>query len=151
MTDQTPLPEMPVTWRPLGVRLAAVFFGLMLFIVCLFAWIGFDQEVRDAFTFLQKLTLVLFGIAFVAAFWIMGRCRLTADVQGLTVVNGTSTRTYGWDEIGSLEFEPGTPWARLGLADGTVKQVIALQASDGDRTARAVREARALLEANKAV
>jgi len=126
-----------------------VFFGLMLFVVCLFAWLGFDQEVRDAFTFLQKLTLVFFGIAFAAAFWIMGRCRLTADVAGLTVVNGLSTRTYGWDEVRSLEFEPGNPWARLGLQDGTVKQVIALQASDGDRTARAVREVRALLEAHR--
>ena len=37
---------LPHTWRPLGVRLAAVIFGGALLVVCAMAWIGFDDEIR---------------------------------------------------------------------------------------------------------
>jgi hypothetical protein len=139
------IPSLPVTWRPLGIRLAGLFFGALLGVVCLFAWLGFDEATREAFTFLQKLTLVLFGVIVVGSFWLMGRCRLTAAEQGVTVVNGFRTYRHTWDEVRSVEFQPGTPWVRLGLTDGAVRQVVGLQATDGLRTERAVRQLRALL------
>ncbi|MGN0064081.1 MAG: PH domain-containing protein [Nocardioides sp.] len=143
-------PDLPVTWRPLGVRLAVVFFGLMLLVVCLFAWLGFDQSTRDAFSIWQKLTLLLLGVLIFGSAWVVGRCRITAREDGITVVNGLRTYTYAWDEVRNVDFQPGYPWARLTLDDESQRQVIGLRASDGLRTERAVMALRGLIADRRA-
>lgn len=144
-------PDLPVTWRPLGVRLAVVFFGLMLLVVCLFAWLGFDQVTRDAFSIWQKLTLLLLGVLIFGSAWVVGRCRVSAHEEGITVVNGLRSYTYAWDEVRNVDFQPGYPWARLTLTDDSQRQVIGLQASDGLRTERAVMALRGLIADRRAV
>ena len=52
-------PSLPLTWRPLGVRIAVIGFGLMLFAVCAAAWFGFDDSVRERFNVLQRITLLV--------------------------------------------------------------------------------------------
>lgn len=137
---------LPRTWRPLGVRLAAVFFGLLLVIICAAAWFGFDAETRSRFTALQKGTLVGFGLLTTVLFHALGRARLTADDSGLTVVNGYRTRHYEWAQVVRIALPSGAPWARIDLADGTEKPVMAIQGSDGKRARDAVRQVRALID-----
>jgi hypothetical protein len=142
----TVVPTLPHTWRPLGVRVAVVFFGAMLLIVCIAAWYGFDPSVRDRFTFLQRATLVGFGLCFALAGWSLGRSRATATEDGLVVVNGLRRRRYDWAQVVAVHLGAGAPWATLDLADGTTVSVMAFQGADGRRARQGVRELRALLE-----
>ena len=138
--------SLPRTWRPLGVRLAVVFFGSMLLVVCAAAWFGFDPSVRERFTFLQRATLVLFGLCFALVGWALGRSRVTARSEGLVVVNGLRRRELAWEQVLAVHFTSGAPWATLDLSDGTTLAVMALQSSDGRRASQGVRELRALVD-----
>jgi len=140
------LPSLPHTWRPLGVRIAVVGFGLMLVVVCAAAWFGFDESVRDRFSFLQRLTLVLFGAGFAACGWALGRARVTAEMEALVVVNGFRTRQLAWEEVIAIHLPEGSPWATLDLADGTTISAMAFQGSDGKRAVDGVRAVRALID-----
>ena len=140
------LPSLPHTWRPFGVRIAVVGFGLMLVVVCVAAWFGFDASVRDRFSFLQRLTLVLFGAGFAVCGWALGRARVTAEQAGLVVVNGFRTRRLAWEEVIAIHLPEGAPWATLDLADGTTISAMAFQGSDGKRARDGVRQVRALID-----
>ncbi len=144
-SDRT-LPSLPHTWRPVGVRVAVVGLGLMLLVVCVAAWFGFDQSVRDRFTFLQRLTLLLMGAGFAACGWALARARVTAKTQGLVVVNGFRTRQLAWEEVLAIHLAEGAPWATLDLADGTTISAMALQGSDGRKARDGVRQLRALID-----
>ena len=137
---------LPHTWRPLGVRLAATFFGLMLLVLCLFAWFGFDQETRDRFSIFQRGTIVLLGLMAFACGHALARSRVVARADSLLVVNGYRYRRFEWAEVIAVQLPPGAPWALLDLADGTTVPAMAIQSSDGDRARRAARELRALVD-----
>jgi len=139
--------SLPHTWRPLGVRLAALIFGGALLVVCAMAWIGFDQEIRNAFTFPQKLTLIGFGLMVVAALLALSRSRVTAEPERIVVVNGFRQRSYDRHAVVAVHLGRGAPWATLDLDDGTTVPAMGIQGSDGDRAVRAVHELRLVLDA----
>ena len=145
-SERPPLPSLPHTWRPLGVRLAVVGFGLMLLVVCAAAWFGFDESVRDRFTLLQRLTVALMGAGLATCGWALGRARVTAEMEALVVVNGFRTRQLAWEEVLAIHLPPGAPWATLDLADGTTISAMAFQGSDGRRARDGVRQVRALID-----
>lgn len=138
-------PALPRTWRPFGVRLAGVALGTGLLVICLFAWIGLPDEIRDQVTFLQRTTLVLLGLLAFSAWFALVRSRAVATDGGLTVVNGYRRREFEWAELVAIHLPPGAPWAILDLADGTTCPVMAIQGSDGARARQALVELRALL------
>ena len=140
-------PSLPHTWRPLGVRMAGIGLGVMLLVVCAFAWFGFDDETRARFSPFQRGTLVFLGALFYAAGYAMARSRVVAEEQKLVVVNGYRRREYEWAEVLAVHLPPGAPWAVLDLADGTSQAAMGIQGSDGSRARRAVGELRALLTA----
>jgi Bacterial PH domain len=139
-------PRLPHTWRPLGVRLAVVFFGGMLAVVCVGAGIAVGPEVRSRVTPLQVVTMVLIAAMVAAVAWGLYRCRVTADESGLTVVNGYRQHGYEWAEVLAVHLPRGAPFATLDLADGTNAMVLAIQSADGDRAKVAVRELRLLVD-----
>jgi PH (Pleckstrin Homology) domain-containing protein len=140
------VPSLPHTWRPLGVRVAVVGFGLMLLVVCLAAWFGFDEETRDRFSLLQLSTLFVFGAGAAGCGWALARARVTAETGTLTVVNGFRTRRLAWEEVIAIRLPEGAPWATLDLADGTTISAMAFQGSDGRRAIEGVRAVRALID-----
>ncbi len=140
------LVALPHTWRPLGVRLAASFFGAMLLILCLFAWFGFDQETRDRFTVFQRGTMVVLALLAFACGHALARSRVVARADSLLVVNGYRQRRFEWAEVIAVHLPPGAPWAVLDLADGTTVPAMAIQSSDGDRARRAAGELRVLVD-----
>jgi hypothetical protein len=142
--------ELPHTWRPLGVRLAAVIFGGALLVVCIAAWLAFDAETRARFNLLQRVTLVGFGLIGFTAFFALVRSRVVAKVDRLVVVNGYRRHEYEWAELIAVHLPPGAPWATLDLADGTSAAMMGIQGSDGGRAKRAVRELRALIARSSA-
>ncbi|HEX4687881.1 MAG TPA: PH domain-containing protein [Nocardioides sp.] len=136
---------LPRTWRPLGVRLAVVFFGGLLAVVCVAGWVAVGSDVRGRVTPYQEVTLVLIAALGLAIAWALYRCRVTADSHGLEVVNGYRTHHYEWAEVLAVHMPPGAPFPTLDLADGTSRPTMGIQASDGDRALQAVRELRTLV------
>jgi hypothetical protein len=125
--------------------MAVSIFGTALVIVMAGAWISLPDSAKETFSLWQRLTtLLLFG-GFLAAEYGLMRCRATATVDGLTVVNGYRTRVYAWDQIVAIRLPVGAPWATLDLDDGNTASVMALQGSDGLRARRGVTEIRELL------
>jgi hypothetical protein len=138
-------PLLPRTWRPLGVRLAVVFFGGLLAVVCVAGWVAVGADVRAKVTVYQQATVVLFAAMAVAIAWGLYRCRVTATSSGLEVVNGYRTHHYEWPEVLAVHMPPGAPFPTLDLADGTSRPTLGIQSSDGDRARQAVRELRTLV------
>jgi hypothetical protein len=138
---------LPHTWRPLGVRLAALIFGGALLVVCAMAWVGFDEEIRDRFTGPQRATVVGLGLMVVAALHALSRSRITAEVERVVVVNGYRRRVFDRHEVVAVSLGRGAPWATLDLDDGTSIPAMGIQGSDGDRALHAVRELRSVLDA----
>jgi hypothetical protein len=142
--------SLPHTWRPLGVRLAAAFFGGLLLFVCAVAWFAFDEETRARFNTIQRGTLIGLGLLGFAAFYALVRSRVVAEPDRLVVVNGYRRREYDWAELIAVHLPPGAPWAVLDLADGTSAPAMGIQGSDGGRARRAVRELRTLIARSSA-
>lgn len=134
-----------VTFRPFGVRIAAVVLGLLLFGVTAAIWFAFPQSVRDEFTMFQRLTVLVFGLAYAAAGHALGRSRIDVRSDGLHVVNGYRSHTFGWGEVRGVTLRVGSPWAILELADGTTSAAMGIQGSDGQRAVAQVKRLRTLL------
>ncbi|NYG56037.1 PH domain-containing protein [Nocardioides perillae] len=142
-----PAPALPRTWRPLGVRIAGVAFSLMLVVLCAVVWFSWSPEIRGRFDWFQRGTLVVLGLGFLSLYLSLVRSRVVATAEGLRVVNGFRTRDFSWPQVLAVNLPPGAPWAVLDLADGTTVSALGIQGSDGTRARTAVRELRAVLEA----
>ncbi|CAA9390739.1 MAG: putative membrane protein [uncultured Nocardioides sp.] len=138
--------SLPHTWRPFGARIAVIVLGVMLVLLCTFAWFGFDPEVRAKFTLFQRSTLVFLGLLAGSVGYALTRSRVVATEQGLLVVNGYRRHHYEWAEVVSVHLPPGAPWATVDLADGTTASLLAIQGSDGERARDAVRALRLLID-----
>lgn len=143
---ERPLPSLPRTWRPLGVRYAVIGLGLMLLVVCAAAWFGFDDSVRERFNLLQRLTVLAMGAGAATCGWALCRARVTAEMESLVVVNGFRTRHLDWEQVLAIHLPEGAPWATLDLTDGTTISAMAFQGSDGRRARDGVRQVRALID-----
>ena len=142
--------SLPQRFRPYGVRMAGWVFGVLLFLAGAFVWIAFPQEARDAFTGLQRGTVIAMFLGAVAIGHALGRCRVDATESGLRVVNGYRSHDLTWPQVLAVRLAPGDPWARLDLADGTTISAMGIQGSDGERARRQVAGLRALIEAHAA-
>lgn len=141
-------PPLPVTFRPRGVRIAALAFGGVLLATVVFLWVSFPDDVRESFTTFQRITVIVFGLLVWAIEYALTRCRIEATEAGLRVVNGYRTHRFGWAEVVSVTLRPGNPWAVLDLSDGTSRGAMGIQGSDGARAQTQVRQLRALVEAH---
>ena len=142
------LPQLPHRYRPLGVRFAAYLCGGLLVTVCLVVWIAFPPEIRAKFTAFQLATLFALGAGAATCGYALTRSRVDARREGLVVVNGFKRRDLEWTEVLAVTLKPGSPWVVLDLSDGTAVPAMGIQASDGPRAVRQVKELRSLVEAN---
>jgi hypothetical protein len=142
------VPGLPVRFRPLGVRVAATVLILLLLGTATVIWLAFPDDVRESFTFLQRLTVLAMGLGAVVIGHALGRCRVDADEGGVTVVNGYRTRRFDWGQVVAVSLRQGSPWAVLDLSDGTSQAALGIQGSDGARAVRHTRQLRALVEAH---
>ena len=139
--------DLPLRFRPLGVRIVATALGLVLLLLSTVIWLTLPADVRASFTLLQKGTLlVIAGLAFAVGL-ALARSRVDADETGLTVVNGYRTHRYAWGQVVAVTMRSGNPWAVLDLSDGTSQAAMGIQGSDGARAKAQVRRLRALVEA----
>jgi hypothetical protein len=144
------VPPLPARFRPLGVRVASVAFGAVLVVTVVAVWLSLPRAAQEGFTIAQRATvgLMMLGAAVIAH--AMSRCRVDADAEGLTVVNGYRTHRLDWGQVVTVTLRPGNPWAVLDLSDGTTRSAMGIQGSDGARARRQARELRALVDAHSA-
>jgi hypothetical protein len=146
----TGLPALPRTWRPLGPRVVGITVTGALIAVVAAGWFSFDDETRAKFTVFQRLTLVFFGLLYLALMYALVRSRAVAYADRLVVVNGYVRHEFEWAQIVAARLPPGAPWVTLDLADGETASVMGIQGSDGQRARTALRELKALVEAASA-
>ena len=145
-SERGPLPALPHTWRPFGVRMAGTVLGAGLLIVCALAWVGFDEETQARFTTFQRITIFAFGLLAFSVWFALVRSRVVAEPDRLVVVNGYRRREYAWAQVIAVHLPPGAPWVTIDLADGSTVAAMGIQGSDGNRAKQAVRELRATVE-----
>lgn len=143
-------PPLPVRFRPKGVRVATVGFGILLLVAVVATWLALPDDVQEAFTVAQRLTVVAMILAAGVIGHAMARCRVDADDEGLTVVNGYRTHRLEWNQVVDVTLRPGNPWVVLDLADGTTRSAMGIQGSDGARARSQARQLRALVAAHAA-
>ena len=139
---------LPHTWRPYGARVAGLVLGGLLLALVVVVWVLLGPEVRARFTTFQRVTLVGIGAVGFVALHALTRSRVSADARGLTVVNGYRGRQLEWSQVVGVNLRRGAPWAGMDLSDGTSISMFAIQASDGQRAVRAVRQLRRLVAEN---
>lgn len=142
--DSEPI-ALPHTFRPQGVRVASVGVGVALVALVAALWFAFPQDIRDQFTAFQKATVLGLGLMLAVIGHALSRCRVAADEDGLTVVNGYRSRRYRWEQVVGVHLKPGDPWAVLDLSDGTTRSAMGIQGSDGRRARRQAAQLRALV------
>lgn len=144
--DSEPLlPELPITWRPLGPRVVGIAVGAGLVVICVFSWFTFDEETRERFTLLQRGTLIALGLLVFSLLYALIRSRVEAHRDRLVVVNGYRRKEYAWAQIVAVNLPPGAPWVTLDLADGETAAAMGIQGSDGVRAQESARELRRLV------
>ena len=109
------------------------------------------DEAQEAFTSLQKATVIgMVLVAFVVGH-ALARCRVDADDDGLTVVNGYRTPPPRLAAGGRGDAAARAARGRCSTsADGTTRSAMGIQGSDGGRAVRQTRQLRALVDAHAA-
>ncbi|MFE0628189.1 PH domain-containing protein [Streptomyces sp. NPDC058864] len=148
MTSRTPstvpaeLPGLPVTFRPARTR--AVLLGLGAGLLTAFVVIAVLLPADGARPWhtSDRIWIVLTGLLVAGVLALLSRPRVTADRDGVTVVNLTTRRRLEWAQVLRVNLRVGDPWVHLDLADGTSLAAMGIQPGIG--RARALRDARAL-------
>ena len=137
----TEQPELPVTWRPQRARLVTHgFAGVVLVVVVVLAIV-----LPGPFGIADRVGIVVVGALISGVLYLLGRCRLHAEADGLTVVNVLRTTELEWAEVVGASMTVGEPWVTLDLDDGETMAAMGIQSSDGERARRALEQLRALL------
>ncbi|MGK4584606.1 PH domain-containing protein [Kitasatospora sp. HPMI-4] len=129
---------LPVTWAPHRNR--AVLLTLCSVLLVLFTTIAFAMP--DNWQLNDRVAMAFSGLLFAAVGGMLARPRVSADEQGVTVVNFVRSRRLAWAEIVRVNLRQGDPWVTLDLADGTALAAVGIQPAGGRE--QAVRAARAL-------
>ncbi|WP_066362201.1 PH domain-containing protein [Herbidospora mongoliensis] len=142
MFPSVPAPPLPVVWRPKRARvvaytLAAIMVGGALILAVI---------LPEQFHIPDRIGVLVFGCAVAFILHLLGRLRVEADDDGVTVVNAVRVHRYEWAEILGISLPDAEPWPRLDLADGNVVGAMGIQGSEKARAARAVAELNALIK-----
>jgi hypothetical protein len=138
------LPELPVTYRPVITRVVLTTIGAVVFGILALIALVLPASGGVAWGWGDRAAIAGSGLLVWAVLLLLCRPKVTADADGLTVVNVTARRRLAWAEIVRVNLRTGDPWVTLDLADGTVLAVMAVQ--PGVSGQRAVAQARSLRE-----
>ncbi|GGV14818.1 membrane protein [Kitasatospora herbaricolor] len=130
--------QLPVTWFPRRTR--AVLLPVSALLVVMFSVIAVALPANWQLN--DRVAMVVSGLVFAGAGLMLARPKVSADAEGVTVVNFVRKRRLAWAEIVRVNFRQGDPWASLDLADGTSLAAVGIQAGVGHQ--QAVGAARAL-------
>lgn len=131
------LPALPVTFRPGRTRAVLITVGLAVFAV-----ITVIAATLEMLSPGERATFIVTGLLFLGVLLLLARPRVTADRDGVTVVNLTTKRRLAWAEVLRVNLRAGDAWVHLDLSDGTTLPAMGIQ--PGIARAQAIADARAL-------
>ncbi|MGW1887294.1 PH domain-containing protein [Streptomyces sp. NPDC001970] len=135
--EQQELPALPVTFRPTRTRVVLLSVGTVMFAVITAVAFALEKVTTG-----ERISFVLTALLFFGVLALLGRPKVVADEQGVTIVNLTRRRRLEWAEIIRVNLRSGDPWVFLDLSDGTSLPVLGIQ--PGIARQHAIRDARAL-------
>ncbi|MFF5204631.1 PH domain-containing protein [Streptosporangium sp. NPDC000396] len=139
--ESVPAPKLPVVWRPKKGRIVPYgFAGVVVLGALLMAFL-----LPPPFGLADRVAMVALGGAIAGVLHLLGRCRVEADEQGITVVNPLRVHRYEWPEVLGVTLTPHEPWAKIDFTDGATIGAVGLQGSEKERTVRQVLELSALI------
>lgn len=134
-------PDLPVVWRPHRGRLVTHGFAIVVLVVV----IVLASVLPHTFGLPDRIGFLITGVFVSGVLYLLGRVRLVAEAEGLTVVNVFRTNELEWAEVLGATLNVGDPWVMLDLDDGERLPAMGIQASDGDRAVTAVAQLRVLI------
>ncbi len=126
----------PATWRPRRARIIPY----VLAVVVVLGMVALAVAMPSPWALGDRLGLVAMGLFVAGGLHMLARCKVVADDDGLTLVNGLRTHEYEWAEILGVSMGEGAPWPTFDLADGSTVVAMGIQSSDGESAHRAVAE-----------
>ena len=136
-------------FRPRRLRVLAVVASVVLTGVVVLGWIALPSHLRDQFTLSQRLTLLALLAVLVFIMAAIASSSVRADADGLRLRNGLRRYAVPWSRVHKIVLRPGDPWALLLLKptdgrpfevdlDADKRQLMGIQANDGEASRRAV-------------
>lgn len=139
--------DWELVYRPRAVvRLVLIAIAVVLVLHVVFGLLLNYSYTGVNVGWLDKLSLILVGVAICGVLWLFTRSRLRAGPRGVEVRNLIGERCYEWDSVVGLSYPEKSPWARLLFAHDEHIPVLAVQARDGDAAVEAMRSFRELQE-----
>ncbi|MCX4638330.1 PH domain-containing protein [Streptomyces sp. RPA4-5] len=132
-----PLPSLPVTFRPTRTRVVLYSVGVAQLAALTAIALALPKLSGG-----ERLSFVLTGLLVLAVLLLLGRPKVVARQEGVTVVNLTTRRELAWAQVVRVNLRVGDPWVHLDLADGTSLPAMGIQ--PGIAREQALRDARAL-------
>ncbi|MDX2939689.1 PH domain-containing protein [Streptomyces ipomoeae] len=137
MSDQSSLPDLPVTFRPGRTRAVLLTAGAAIFVV-----ITAVAMLLERLSMGERISFVFTGALLCGVLVLLSRPKVVADESGVTVVNIAGRRRLDWAEIVKVNLRVGDPWVFLDLTDGTSLPALGIQ--PGIAKQRAIADAQAL-------
>ncbi|MDP4506389.1 PH domain-containing protein [Nonomuraea turcica] len=141
MSEPVQSPPLPVTWRPRRPRIVAYGFAVLIVLGA----VVMAVFIAEPFKLPDRVALVAFGCAVAFVLHLLGRVRVEADDEGITIVNAVRTHRYTWPEILEVTLLVGDPWPRIDFSDGRTIGAMGIQGSEKPRARRATAELEALI------
>lgn len=137
MPDLSAVTPTRRTFRPTGV--IAVMWATVVVLVVLI--VAISARLPEDYRFSTSQALTLWACIGVVAILAVGctLSRVTADEDGLVVVNAFRRRRFAWDEVAMISMRPGAPWPTMVTRDERRFILFAIQGSEGEGARRAVR------------
>lgn len=101
--------------------------------------------IASPFQLPDRLAIVAFGCAVAFVLHLLGRVRVEADEEGITLVNAVRTHRYSWPEVIEVTLLVGDPWPRIDFSDGRSIGAMGIQGSEKARAREATAELEALI------
>jgi Bacterial PH domain len=131
----------PVRLRRVAALIAVLVTATFVVIAVL---LGNTSSEGVSFGIGDQVAMVLLGLFVAGGVLLIARPSLAADERGLHVRNILVSHDVPWEVVRAGAFRDGSPWATLDLADDDQLALLAVQASDGERSVAVVRALRAL-------
>ncbi|MEV4469245.1 PH domain-containing protein [Nonomuraea salmonea] len=142
MSEPVSPPPLPVTWRPRRARVVAYGFAALIVVGA----VVMAVLIAPPFQIADRVAIVAFGCAVAYVLHLLGRVRVEADDEGVTIVNAVRTHRYTWPEVLEVTLLVGDPWPRIDFSDGRTIGAMGIQGSEKARARQATAELEALIK-----
>jgi hypothetical protein len=138
-----------LVFRPRRLRVLAAVMSVALCTVVVVGWFALPLSLRSTFTLSQRLTLLALLAVLELVMISIAASYVRADGDGLRMRNGLRSHVVPWSRVHKIMLRPGDPWAIVLLLpagggafqvdlDAEKRQLMGIQANDGESSVRAV-------------